>query len=154
MNLTFREACKLIYLKEGSGGFLRGLSPSIIKNTLNAGTYYSILFYLETSLKQMGFENESQVHFISSASARAVQSIVSNPLVVIKTRLEVVGFNEYDGIADAGRKILSKEGYRGFFTGLGISLVRDVPFSGVFYPVYHSFRRFFSIFVNQRNDRS
>lgn len=51
MNLTFREATQLIYLKEGSKGFLRGLAPSIVKNTLNAGTYYSILFYVETSLK-------------------------------------------------------------------------------------------------------
>lgn len=59
LNLTFREATMLIYRKEGSGGFLRGLSPSIIKNTLNAGTYYSILFYVETSLKLMGFNNES-----------------------------------------------------------------------------------------------
>jgi len=37
---------------------------------------------------------------------------------------------------DAARKILAKEGIRGFFTGLGISLIRDVPFAGVFYPVY------------------
>ena len=69
--------------------------------------------------------------------------MVSNPLIVIKTRLEVVGFNEYDGIFDAGRKILKNEGPRGFTTGLGISLIRDVPFSGVFYPVYHSFRTFY-----------
>jgi hypothetical protein len=72
MNLTFREAIRLIYLKEGSSGFLRGLAPSIYKNTLNAGTYYSILFYVETSLKQMGFENEKQVHFMASSFARAV----------------------------------------------------------------------------------
>jgi hypothetical protein len=55
----------------------------------------------------MGFDNEKQVHFLASSSARAVQSVVSNPLVVIKTRLEVVGFNEYDGIRDAGRKIIA-----------------------------------------------
>ena len=54
LNLTFREATQLIYRKEGTGGFLRGLSPSIIKNTLNAGTYYSILFYVETSLRITG----------------------------------------------------------------------------------------------------
>lgn len=59
INLSFREATQLIYFREGMGGFLRGLSPSIIKNTLNAGTYYSILFYVETSLKLLGFKNES-----------------------------------------------------------------------------------------------
>jgi|LauGreDrversion4_2_1035121.scaffolds.fasta_scaffold807890_2 hypothetical protein len=49
---------------------------------------------------------------------------------------------------DASRKIALNEGYRGFFTGLGISLIRDVPFSGVFYPVYHSFRTFFQILLS------
>lgn len=154
LNLTFREATMLIQRKEGMKGFLRGLTPSIIKNTLNAGTYYSILFYMETTLKLMGFQNDSQVHFISSSVARGVQSVVSNPLVVIKTRLEVVGFNEYDGIADAGRKIMAKEGYRGFFTGLGISLIRDVPFSGVFYPVYHSFRKLYSLALNDNRSHA
>jgi hypothetical protein len=32
------------------------------------------------------------------------------------------------------------EGARGFFTGLKISLIRDVPFSGLFYPIYSFFR--------------
>jgi hypothetical protein len=59
LNLTFKEATELIYRKEGAKGFLRGLWPSLIKNTLNAGTYYSILFYSENSLRLLGFKNES-----------------------------------------------------------------------------------------------
>jgi len=63
-----------------------------------------------------------------------------NPLIVIKTRFEVVGFNEYSGISDACKQIYLKEGMGGFFTGLKISLIRDVPFSGIFYPIYSFFR--------------
>ncbi|MFN7881219.1 MAG: hypothetical protein ACK5NI_01925 [bacterium] len=33
------------------------------------------------------------------------------------------------------------EGIPGFFTGLKISLIRDVPFSGLFYPIYSFFRK-------------
>ena len=29
----------------------------------------------------------------------------------------------------------------GFFTGLKVSLIRDVPFSGIFYPIYNFFKR-------------
>jgi len=29
----------------------------------------------------------------------------------------------------------------GFFTGLKVSLIRDVPFSGVFYPIYNLFKK-------------
>jgi hypothetical protein len=47
-----------------------------------------------------------------------------------------LGFSEYTGLLDAVRKIYLKEGYGGFFTGLKISLIRDVPFSGIFFPIY------------------
>jgi hypothetical protein len=69
-----------------------------------------------------------------------MQSVLVNPITVVKTRLEVIGFNEYSGIADASRKIYTNEGAKGFFTGLRISLIRDVPFSGTFYPIYSLFR--------------
>ena len=123
---------------------MRGFTPSILKNTLNAGTYFSLLFYSETILYQTGLLSDSGVHFWASALSRTAQSIISNPLVVIKTRLEVVGFSEYNGVAHAARTIVAKEGFSGFFTGLKISLIRDVPFSGVFYPIYNFFKVYYS----------
>ena len=33
--------------------------------------------------------------------ARFVQCVITNPIYVIKTRLEVIGFNEYNGIFQA-----------------------------------------------------
>ena len=36
--------------------------------------------------------------------------------------------------------MLVREGMGAFFTGLRISLIRDVPFSGIFYPIYSFFR--------------
>jgi hypothetical protein len=41
-------------------------------------------------------------------------------------------------------KIYSKEGIRGFFTRLRISLLRDVPFSLIFFPIYEMNKKFFS----------
>lgn len=53
-HLSFSQATKLIYQREGMRGFLRGLTPSMMKNWLNAGTYFSLLFYSEEKLKNMG----------------------------------------------------------------------------------------------------
>ena len=58
------------------------------------------------------------------------------PLMVIKTRMEVLGFNGYNSLFDAARKIYLLEGLGGFYTAIRVSLLRDVPFSGTFYPVY------------------
>lgn len=64
-----------------------------------------------------------------------------NPIIVIKTRLEVIGFNEYYSLSDACRKIYVQEGALGFFTGMKVSIIRDVPFSGTFYPIYSFFKK-------------
>jgi len=71
---------------------MRGLTPAMLKNVHNSGTYFSLLFYSEETLKKMGVFSAPQVSLISSSFARAVQSITSNPIIVIKTRLEVLGF--------------------------------------------------------------
>lgn len=92
--------------------------------------------------------NDSKVHFTSSSLARVVQCVVSNPLIVIKTRYEVVGFNEYNSMLDACKKIYLNEGMQGFWTGLKISMIRDVPFSGIFYPIY-SFIKKELIYLNE-----
>lgn len=62
--------------------------------------------------------------------------MLSNPIIVIKTRFEVVGFSDYSSMGDAVQKIYSKEGWGGFFTGLKVAIIRDVPFAGIYYPIY------------------
>lgn len=143
--LSFKEATMLIYEREGFRGYYRGFLPSLIKNTMNAGTYFSTLHYLRLALQKTNMMSDNWVNFWASATARAVQTTLCNPLIVIKTRLEVLGFSEYNSLGDAVRKIVSQEGYSGFFTGLKISLIRDVPFSGIFYPIYEYSKAFYSV---------
>ena len=45
--LSFKEATMLIFEREGVKGYFRGFGPSIIKNTMNAGTYFSVLHFLQ-----------------------------------------------------------------------------------------------------------
>jgi hypothetical protein len=140
-NLSFVEATNTIYKSEGMKGFMRGLAPSLIKNTLTSGSYFSMLYYFEENMKKMEMMSQTQIHFASSSLARVIQSMISNPIIVIKTRFEVIGFNEYNSISDACKKIYLHEGIGGFFTGLRVSLIRDVPFSGIYYPIYNFFKR-------------
>jgi hypothetical protein len=117
----------------------------MLKNTLNSGTYFSMLYYFEALFRSMPFVPHHVAEVLSSASARTIQTILTNPLIVIKTRFEVVGFAEYAHTWDAVRQITAKEGLGGFFTGLKISLIRDVPFSGIFYPFYNFFKDKYSL---------
>ena len=46
-----------------------------------------------------------------------------------------------------------KEGASGLFTGLKVSLIRDVPFSGIFYPIYNLFKTYFMLLMNFNHER-
>ena len=46
-NLSFVQATRSIYKSEGMLGFMRGLSPSLIKAFLTSGSYFSTLFFFE-----------------------------------------------------------------------------------------------------------
>ena len=70
MSLTARQATVFIYRKEGMRGFMRGFVPSMYKNTLNAGSYFSMLYYTETLIRTLGLFSDSQVDFLASASSR------------------------------------------------------------------------------------
>jgi hypothetical protein len=45
--------------------------------------------------------NERQNQALAGGMTRSIQTVLSNPIIVIKTRFEVVGFNQYNSITDA-----------------------------------------------------
>ncbi len=52
------------------------------------------------------------------------------------------GEYNYRGLFHAVQEIRKKEGFRGFTRGLGPTLIRDVPFSGVHYLFYTRIKTF------------
>jgi|688.fasta_scaffold282247_2 predicted PolB exonuclease-like 3'-5' exonuclease len=71
-NLTFMQAAKTIYTREGLTGFMRGFTPSMLKNTLNAGTYFGMLYYFENFYSGFGVLPVHLISILSSASAKTI----------------------------------------------------------------------------------
>ena len=162
---------------EGAKGFYRGFTPALLKTTLGSAIYFGVLeqtkdflrkHHIEENGKGNNFSKKSPtseinnienildkkilhkhnaINFISAGFARAIQTTLVNPILVVKTRFEVVGFNSYTSILDALIKIKSEEGYRGYFKGIKQSLVKDVPSSAVFYSLYEFFKRLFDVIL-------
>lgn len=99
--MTFRQAVQTIYTTEGPKGFTRGLTASLFKNSIMTGQYFSTLFYCELVLSRMRVFSDVQVQMLAGSTTKTIQTIIINPITVIKTRLEVIGFNEYKGVMDA-----------------------------------------------------
>ena len=53
-------------------------------------------------------KSEKRVNFEASVLARFTQCVLTNPFYVIKTRFEVIGFNEYKSFADAVHAMLKQ----------------------------------------------
>jgi solute carrier family 25 phosphate transporter 23/24/25/41 len=81
---------------------------------------------------------------LSGAVAGSTACIACYPLDLVRTRLttELPGKEQYRGIFDAFRKILSQEGPRGLYAGLGPTLLVAVPNFSISYTVYGSLKEY------------
>ena len=121
---------------EGLRGLYSGLGPQLIgvapekaiKLTVNdlARSYFTnkiskkITWYYEV---------------VSGACAGACQVIFTNPLEIVKIRLQVQGnYDVSERMSAMG--IIRKLGITGLYKGVGACLLRDVPFSAIYFPTY------------------
>jgi len=156
-----RDIYSKILKDEGMKGFYRGLVPSLLKTTIGSAIYFACLErckdffhnkHIEDKLKNRNKRfKQNFVNFTSAAIARIVQTILINPIYVVKTRYEVVGFKSYNSIIDAFIKIKRDEGYGAYFHGLRQTLVKDVPSSAVFYLLYEFFKRTYTHYFDINN---
>lgn len=98
-------------------------------------------------------KNEVRNSALAGACAGFVSSIVTCPLDVIKTRLQVKSFvyghdiAEFKGISGVTRvisRIWHEDGLRGFYRGLGPTVVGYLPTWAIYFCVYDAGKKFFS----------
>jgi len=135
------ETIKRIYNNEKIWGFYRGFTPAVLKSLSGSAMFFGVLESTKRKIKKS--ENQSTLlisdslkNFLCSGFARFVQITSVNPIIVIKTRSEVIGFNHYSNFFEAIKTIKNKEGLKGFYAGLNVNLIKEVPASALFYALY------------------
>ncbi|KAI8146591.1 mitochondrial carrier [Fennellomyces sp. T-0311] len=105
---------------EGIRGYFKGLGPNLVgvipARSINFYTYGNGK-KLYTELNQ-GKETTG-VHLVSAATAGIVTSTVTNPIWVVKTRLQLQ--NRYKNSVECTLHILKEEGLRGLYKGMSAS---------------------------------
>ncbi|XP_068607417.1 mitochondrial glycine transporter B [Brachionichthys hirsutus] len=112
----------------------KGVSPSFVRCIPGVGIYFSTLY----SLKQHFFldrEPSAAEAALLGAGARSVAGVCMLPFTVVKTRFESGCYN-YLSVGGALRSMYETEGIRALFSGLTATLLRDVPFSGIYVMFY------------------
>lgn len=114
-------------------GLWRGLWPSLTRCAPGVGIYFGTLHWLRSNF---GSANPKALEsLMMGMTARSIAAILVLPITVIKTRYESGTF-KYTGLASALALTYKTEGFRGLYSGLGPTLLRDVPFSGIYLMFY------------------
>ena len=130
------QMIKSIYKKEGLKGFYRGFIPNLIKITLSDAIFFRTLETSQYILKYKFHANEFLTHSLSSSIAMITNCTIVNPLLVISTRNEKLGFNKYKHLIDGFNQIYKNEGLKAFTKGLKPLIIKEVPSKTLFYILY------------------
>lgn len=77
-------------------------------------------------------------HFFAASIGECTQALVRNPFEVIKQNQQI---GVYNTISDAISSIYAKRGIGGFYRGYFSLVGREIPFSGLQFPLYEWFKR-------------
>lgn len=125
----FKETCLIlhsVYKTEGPRALFKGLGPSLVgvipARSINFFTYG----YSKDLLKQLDYfhgEETSFMHLLAGINAGVVTSTATNPIWLIKTRLQLdkATTKEYKNSLDCIIKIVKKEGIFALYRGLSAS---------------------------------
>ncbi|RWS07476.1 Solute carrier family 25 member 38-like protein [Dinothrombium tinctorium] len=120
---------------ENVTGLWKGTVPSLLRCVPGIGIYFSSLHWMQSNLVDAHRDPNAFEAIILGVLARSVAGTILMPFTVIKTRFES-GIFQYASISEAIKMTYFKEGARGLFKGLTPTLLRDAPFSGLYYMFY------------------
>ena len=131
---------------EGFIGLYRGLGPQLV----GVAPEKAIKLTMNDLLRGIFQNTEGDIYFplemIAGGGAGASQVIFTNPLEIVKIRLQVQGEALKRGLITAAEtqtamNIVRELGFSGLYKGASACLLRDVPFSAIYFPTYAKMKR-------------
>lgn len=128
-----------IWATEGVSGIYAGLRPTLIMGIPNTvlyfTTYEELKERLDTVASSSTLFSPSTMPAVAGAAARVVASVATAPLELIRTRqaAQIGGGQTADSLTTQFRKLIQSEGFSSLYKGLSPTLMRDVPFSALYW---------------------
>jgi solute carrier family 25 aspartate/glutamate transporter 12/13 len=138
------DCFKQIIAKEGAKGLYRGLVPQLVGVTPEK----AIKLVVNDFLRETFGQTETQelnvaLEILAGGGAGASQVIFTNPIEIVKIRLQVAGeISLQTGERPKGAWSICKElGISGLYKGASACFLRDIPFSALYFPLYGKFKK-------------
>ncbi|CDP19540.1 unnamed protein product [Coffea canephora] len=141
------QATKDIFREERLPGFWRGNVPALLMVMPYTAIQFTVLHKLKT-LASGSSKSEDHIHlspylsYVSGALAGCAATVGSYPFDLLRTILASQGEPKvYPTMRTAFVSILQRRGIRGLYAGLTPTLIEIVPYAGLQFGTYDTFKR-------------
>lgn len=132
------DCAKKVLQKEGFLGFYSGLLPQL----LGVAPEKAIKLTMNDLVRNLSQDDQGQVPIVAEVMAGGIaggsQVVFTNPLEIVKIRLQVQGEMSKDPsqVKNGAIQIIRRLGLFGLYKGATACLLRDIPFSAIYFPLY------------------
>ncbi|XP_061797879.1 solute carrier family 25 member 36-A-like [Nerophis lumbriciformis] len=134
---------KLIFEREGLRSLFRGLGPNLVGVAPSRAIYFAAYSTAKEKLNGVLEADSTQVHMVSAGMAGFTAITATNPIWLIKTRMQLDSRNRGERRMNAFecvRRVYQMEGLRGFYRGMSASYA-GISETVIHFVIYESIKR-------------
>ncbi|KAG8445343.1 hypothetical protein GDO86_010213 [Hymenochirus boettgeri] len=134
---------KVILQKEGPRSLFRGLGPNLVGVAPSRAIYFAAYSSCKERLNKVFAADSTQVHMISAGAAGFTAITATNPIWLIKTRLQLDARNRGEKRMNAFeciRRVYNADGLKGFYRGMSASYA-GISETVIHFVIYESIKR-------------
>jgi len=136
-----------IFATEGFRGIYAGLAPTLAMSIPSTVLYFAaydeiVARWRIANLNEQGNIDRLLIPLVGGASARTLATTITFPLELMRTR-RALGYDSRS-LFTQFFEVIKNEGGSSLYRGLGVTLLRDTPFSALYFLGLEHFKRTFA----------
>ncbi|KAF9267676.1 S-adenosylmethionine transporter [Marasmius fiardii PR-910] len=125
----------------GFKGIYKGVGSVVVGSAPGAAAFFTTYDFLKQNLPTIVSTNPNLNaplrHMIAASIGEVAACLVRVPTEVIKTRAQTARFGTLNHSSlSTFRMTIANEGFSGLYRGFGITVMREIPFTSVQFPLY------------------
>ncbi|KXJ28349.1 solute carrier family 25 member 40 [Exaiptasia diaphana] len=125
---------------EGTISLWRGLPPTLVMAVPNTMIYFTLYDQLKVLYGFQQGETNVWSPILSGSSSRTISVTIISPIEMIRTKLQSRSGYKYKELGSVIRTAIQQGGVFSLWQGLGPTLLRDLPFSAIYWTGYEFLR--------------